>query len=136
MVRDRQYRRDVRSKKIAHREKAIKTHASTWDIPLKRSLTEQDCCNEQEVLSSYSIGAYIGLRSQIKLFRAVYGDKGGLLAKHDYGAITFGTPMKTKTRKRSASYRHKGGYGRSCNYTAHDRRQLVRTKQSIQNHCD
>ena len=47
-------------------------------------------------------------------------------AKHDYGAVTCGKPVKTKTRKRKASYRHSGGYGPAKRYSAHDQRELDR----------
>lgn len=59
-----------------------------------------------------------------KLDAAVHGDKPGLLAKHDYGALTYGKPRKTKTRKACASYRHKGGYGPALRLSTHDRRQM------------
>ena len=52
--------------------------------------------------------------------------KSGLFAKHDYGAVTCGKPVKTKTRKRKASYRHSGGYGAAKCYSAHDQRELDR----------
>ena len=35
-----------------------------------------------------------------------------------------GVKTKTNTRKSSASYRHKGGYGKANKYTPHDQRQL------------
>ena len=35
-----------------------------------------------------------------------------------------GVKTKTNTRKASASYRHKGGYGKANKYTPHDQRQL------------
>jgi len=50
----------------------------------------------------------------------------GVIAKHDYGAVTCGKPVKTKTRKRKASYRHSGGYGAAKCYSAHDQRELDR----------
>lgn len=59
-----------------------------------------------------------------KLDMAVSGEKPGLFAKHDYGAITCGKPVKTKTRKRKASYRHSGGYGPARCYSAHDQREI------------
>ena len=59
-----------------------------------------------------------------KIEAAVHGDKSGLLAKHDYGALTYGKPRKTKTRKACASYRHRGGYGPALRLSAHDRRQM------------
>lgn len=59
-----------------------------------------------------------------KLDAAISGEKAGVFAKHDYGAVTYGKPVKTKTRKRKASYRHSGGYGAAKNYSAHDRREL------------
>ena len=57
---------------------------------------------------------------------AVSGAKPGLFAKHDYGVVTCGKPVKTKTRKRKASYRHSGGYGPAKCYSAHDQRELDR----------
>lgn len=59
-----------------------------------------------------------------KLDAAVSGAKPGLFAKHDYGVVTYGKPVKTKTRKRKASYRHSGGYGPAKCYSAHDQREL------------
>lgn len=73
---------------------------------------------------------YAGLGHQLKLYNAAYGSKNGLLSKHDYGAITLGIPVKTKTKKRSASYRHKGSYGPSHRYSLHDQKQI-----SHSNHC-
>ena len=61
-----------------------------------------------------------------KLDEAIYGEKAGLFAKHDYGSITNGISRKTNVRKKQASYRHKGGYGKSMNYSAHDQRELNR----------
>lgn len=61
-----------------------------------------------------------------KVDAAVSGVKPGLFAKHDYGAVTYGKPVKTKTRKRKASYRHSGGYGPAKRYSAHDQRELDR----------
>lgn len=59
-----------------------------------------------------------------KMDAAVSGVKSGLFAKHDYGVVTYGKPVKTKTRKRKASYRHSGGYGAAKCYSAHDQREL------------
>lgn len=61
-----------------------------------------------------------------KLKAAISGERAGLFAKHDYGAITCGKPAKTKTCKRKASYRHPGGYGPAKRYSAHDQRELDR----------
>ena len=61
-----------------------------------------------------------------KLDMAVSGEKPGLFAKHDYGVVTSGKPVKTKTRKRKASYRHSGGYGSAKQYSAHDQREMDR----------
>lgn len=61
-----------------------------------------------------------------KVDAAVSGVKPGLFAKRDYGAVTYGKPVKTKTRKRKASYRHSGGYGAAKCYSAHDQRELDR----------
>ncbi len=61
-----------------------------------------------------------------KLDAAVNGEKPGILAKHDYGMITYGVPKKTKTKNRQATYRHKGGYGKANDYTRHDQRQFDR----------
>lgn len=64
-----------------------------------------------------------------KLDAAIYGDKPGLFAKHDYGMITGGVPRKTKTKRGQASYRHKGAYGPAMVYTRHDRREMERMKE-------
>lgn len=61
-----------------------------------------------------------------KVDAAVSGVKPGLFTKHDYGVVTYGKPVKTKTRKRKASYRHSGGYGAAKCYSAHDQRELDR----------
>lgn len=55
-----------------------------------------------------------------KVDAAVSGAKPGLFAKHDYGVVTYGKPVKTKTRKRKASYRHSGGYGAAKRYSARE----------------
>ena len=61
-----------------------------------------------------------------KVDAAVSGVKPGLFAKHDYGVVTYGKQVKTKTRKRKASYRHPGGYGAAKCYSAHDQREMDR----------
>ena len=68
----------------------------------------------------------IKARQKLAVHAAVSGVKSGLFAKHDYGAVTCGKPVKTKTRKRKASYRHSGGYGAAKCYSAHDQRELDR----------
>lgn len=61
-----------------------------------------------------------------KLEEAIYGNKPGIFAKHDYGMITCGVSKKTKTKNGQASYRHKGAYGSAKVYTRHDQRELCR----------
>lgn len=133
-MRGRLFRRNVRKKKISRRKSMIIRHSLTLDMPLTQSLAEQSV-ERQEILSSFSIGAYVGMGQQMKIFNAVYGNKGGLLAKHDYGALTFGTPEKTKTKRMSASYRHKGSYGQALFYAPHDKRQLERMMLIQQEDC-
>lgn len=59
----------------------------------------------------------------------LYGDKSGYLNKNHYGWLTNG--IKTKTKNKYASYRHKGGYGKAILYSRHDRRQIIRMDQEI-----
>lgn len=67
-----------------------------------------------------------------KVDAAVSGAKPGLFAKHDYGVVTYGKPVKTKTRKQKASYRHSGGYGAAKCYSAHDQRELDRHSDEME----
>ena len=59
----------------------------------------------------------------------LYGEKSGYLNKHHYGWLTNG--IKTKTKNRYASYRHKGGYGKAVLYSRHDKRQIIYMNQEI-----
>lgn len=131
-MRDRQYRRSVRQKKILQRTKTIRHHGHSLNTPLLENLAQKERQDVKPFLDSYAV--YIGLGHQLKLYNAVYGSKNGLLSKYDYGAITLGTPIKTKTKKRSASYRHKGGYGPSHRYSLHDQKQITRSNNSMQDY--
>ena len=66
-----------------------------------------------------------------KFHDAVYGRRGGLLAKDDYGYIRGQLPVKTNSRKGHASYRHKGAYGRADNYRRSDQIQVDDMRQQI-----
>lgn len=57
-----------------------------------------------------------------KLEKVIYGEKGGYLSKGHYGG--FKSSKKTKTKNAYASYRHKGGYGKSVLYSRHDKAQI------------
>ena len=100
MMRTREYRRIVRKKKIISRKRMINNLASIY--------------TDEKYANSY----------MNKIYRAVYEDKGGLLSKHDYGAITSGCPIKTKAKNRYQTHRHKGSYGKAKQYSKHDKVQL------------
>lgn len=56
----------------------------------------------------------------------------GTLAKgHNGYCGKAGTAVKTNTRKRHASYRHKGAYGPANNYSRHDKQQVEDRVQQI-----
>lgn len=79
---------------------------------------------------------YENICSNKKIQRALSGETGGLLAKHDYGAITGGVPVKTKTKKASATYRHKCGYGPAKRYSRHDKVQITYMNQELKDYYD
>lgn len=101
----------------------------------RREMTAQKIKRRQNM--ALSIANHDGFRNFInakhykKLDEAIHGSKPGLFAKHDYGAITSGTSSKTNARKRHASYRHKGGYGKSMLYTRHDQKQIDSLQEQL-----
>lgn len=101
-MRSREYRRIVRKKKIKSRKRMISNLAPIY-------------------IASKDANLYMR-----KIHRAVYEDTGGLLAKHDYGAITSGCPTKTKAKKQYQTHRHKGSYGKAKHYSRHDKVQIER----------
>ena len=108
MSRTRDYRIEVREKKIKQRQRKI------------RNLRAFD---------SYEYENSIPHRR--KIYTAVFGGKKGILAKHDYGAVTGGCPLKTKTKNRKALYRYKGAYGKATYYSRHDKMQIIHMKQEL-----
>lgn len=101
-MRTKEFRIAKRKKKIKERQKLVVQIARHGNVALQQN------------------------KHREKVDAAVSGVKPGLFAKHDYGAVTCGKPVKTKTRKRKASYRHSGGYGPAKRYSAHDQRELDR----------
>ena len=59
---------------------------------------------------------------RLKIYNALYKDKGGYFSKGYYGAID--SCVKTKTKNAYASHRHKGGYGKAIYYSRHDLSQI------------
>ena len=58
--------------------------------------------------------------------------KSGILSKGHNGLLgRGGTAVKTNTRKGHASYRHKGAYGPTNNYSRHDKQQVEDGVQQI-----
>lgn len=105
-MRTREYRRKVRQKKIKQRRHQIH-HAGIAG--------ELHCSCP---------GAKLG--------DMIYGEKGGYLAKHDYGAIAGNCPIKTKTKRvRTHPHRALGTYGPSYNYSKHDKKQIARMDQEV-----
>lgn len=99
-MRTREYRRIVRRKKINGRKRMISNLAPIYII-------------------AKDANSYMR-----KIHRAVYEDTGGLLSKHDYGAITSGCPTKTKAKNQYQTHRHKGSYGKAKQYSKHDKVQI------------
>ena len=64
-----------------------------------------------------------------KINIALSGEKEGLFHKNHYGAL--GNGIKTKTKNAYASYRHKGGYGKACVYSRHDKLQIICMNEKI-----
>lgn len=64
----------------------------------------------------------------------VTGDKSGYLNKCHYGGL--GRGIKTKTKNSYASYRHKGGFGKALLHSRHDKRQIIRMEQEINEYND
>ena len=58
-----------------------------------------------------------------KINHALEGNKEGFLSRGHYRAL--GKTRKTKTKNAYASYRHKGGYGKACVYSRHDKIQII-----------
>lgn len=108
MERTREYRITVRKKKIKQRKRNIKNLRTFYSYEYEHSVTYRR-----------------------KIYSAVFGEKEGLLAKHDYGAVTGGCPRKTKTKERKALYRYKGAYGKAVDYSHHDRMQLIDMEQEL-----
>lgn len=96
------YRREMRKKKIEKRQNLIKAIC-------------YDSFGHPELAFQYGS----------KIYNAIHNSKSGLLAKHDYGAITYGCPVKTNTKKAKASHRHMGAYGVAKNYKHHDKLQIT-----------
>lgn len=72
-----------------------------------------------------------------KIVAALYGDKPGLFAKHDYSAIGGYGAMKTKVKNiRTHPHRHKGWYGPAINRSRHDRKENDKLAQSIADYHD
>ena len=103
-MRTRAYRRKVRKNKISKRKRQI---------------------NSLSHLSCFAAGATLPKDFyDSKLLAATYGDKGGLLSKHDLCAIGGICPMKTKTKRiRTHPHRAMGGFGPAYNYSVRDRKQ-------------
>ena len=99
-MRTREYRRIVRNKKINSRKRMISNLAPIYIV-------------------SKDANSYMR-----KIYRAVYEDTGGLLSKHDYGAITSGCPVKTKAKNQYQTHRHKGSYGKAKQYSRRDKVQI------------
>lgn len=111
MKRDKNYRIGVRKKKIKQRSRKIKN--SRIGIENGHIITPDN-------------------KHEEKIKSAINCIKPGLLAKGDYGAITKGVSVKTKTKKGHSSYRHKGGYGKSLNYSKHDKNQINNMDQELE----
>ena len=105
-MRTREYRRKVRKKKIKQRRHQIH-HAG---------IAGKLHCN-------YIVSKWGDM---------IYGEKGGYLAKHDYGAMAGNCPIKTKSKRvRTHPHRASGTYGPSYNYSKHDKTQFERIRQEV-----
>lgn len=105
-MRTREYRRKVRKKKIKQRRNQIHQAGIAGELH----------CN------------YIAS----KWGDMIYGEKGGYLAKHDYGAMAGNCPVKTKAKRvRTHPHRALGIYGPSCNYSKRDKNQFARIWQEL-----
>ena len=69
-----------------------------------------------------AISSY-GRKHTKKVKCALSGEKEGPFNKCHYGAL--GNNVKTKTKNSYATYRHKGGYGKACVYSQHDKAQIT-----------